>query len=135
MTMHSEATATAGLRENFKFLALEVTKLLEDTRRLLADPRDEIIGKIAPRDDYVDNLKSMIENKVFRLLTNEELDEGTINLIRALNVATNNLERIADFAVNIVGQLRYLGAYDILHRYDHAPFFEAIFGSLAVVED
>jgi phosphate uptake regulator len=135
MTMHSEATATAGLRENFKFLALEVTKLLEDTRRLLADPRDEIIGKIAPRDDYVDNLKAMIENKCFRLLTNEELDEGTINLIRAINVATNNLERIADFGVNIVGQLRYLRAFEILHRYDPSPFFEAILASLAVVED
>jgi phosphate uptake regulator len=135
MTMHSEATIVAGVRENFKFLALEVTKLLEDTRRLLADPRDDVMKKIAPRDDYVDNLKSMIENKCFRLLTNEELDEGTINLLRAINVATNNLERIADFGVNIVGQLRYLGDYEILHRYDHAPFFETIFGSLAVVED
>jgi phosphate uptake regulator len=135
MTMDSEATTVAGVRENFKFLALEVTKLLEDTRRLLADPRDDVSGKIAPRDDYVDNLKSMIENKCFRLLTNEKLDEGTINLIRAINVATNNLERIADFGVNIVGQLRYLSAYEILHRYDPAPFFEAIFSSLAVVED
>lgn len=135
MTMHSEATTVAGVRENFKFLALEVTKLLEDTRRLLADPRDDVSGKIAPRDDYVDNLKSMIENKCFRLLTNEELDEGTINLIRAINVATNNLERIADFGVNIVGQLRYLGAYDILNRFDPAPFFATILGSLAVVED
>jgi phosphate uptake regulator len=135
MTMHSEATTVAGVRENFKFLALEVIKLIEDTRRLLVDPRDDVMGKIAPRDDYVDNLKSLIENKCFRLLTNEELDEGTINLIRAINVATNNLERIADFGVNIVGQLRYLGAYDILHRYDPMPFFEAILGSLAVVED
>lgn len=135
MTMDSEATTVAGVRENFKFLALEVTKLLVDTRRLLADPRDDVVAKIAPRDDYVDNLKSMIENKCFRLLTNEKLDGGTINLIRAINVATNNLERIADFGVNIVGQLRYLGAYETLHRFDPGPFFEAIFGSLAVVED
>lgn len=135
MTMHSEAAAVAGVRENFKFLALEVTKLLEDTRRLLADPRDDSVGKVAPRDDYIDNLKSMIENKCFRLLTGEDLDEGTINLIRAINVATNNLERIADFGVNIVGQLRYLSSYEILHRYDPGPFFETIFASLAVVED
>ena len=135
MTLHSEAAAVAGVRENFKFIALEVTKLLEDTRRLLADPRDDSLAKIAPRDDYIDNLKSMIENKCFRLLTNEDLDEGTINLIRAINTATNNLERIADFGVNIVGQLRYLGSYEILHRFDPGPFFEAIFNSLAVVED
>src|SRR5690606_11797482 len=89
----------------------------------------------AARDDYVDNLKSMIENKCFRLLTNEELDEGTINLIRAITTATNNLERIADFGVNIVGQLRYIKDYEVLHQFDPAPFFDAIFAALAVVED
>ena len=135
MTTSSEAIAVAGVRENFKFLALEVGKLLEDTQRMLVDPRDEVISKIAARDDYIDNLKSMIENKCFRLLTNEELDEGTIDLIRAINTVTNNLERIADFGVNIVGQLRYLRDREILHRFDPGPFFTAIFAALAVVED
>lgn len=135
MTTRSEAAAVAVLRENFRFLALEVTKLLEDTRRLLADANDTLAAKIAARDDYVDNLKSMIENKCFRLLTNEELDEGTINLIRAITTATNNLERIADFGVNIVGQLRYIKDYEVLHQFDPAPFFDAIFAALAVVED
>lgn len=135
MTTSSEAIAVAGVRENFKFLALEVTKLLEDTQRMLANPREEMINKIAARDDYVDNLKSMIENKCFRLLTNEELDEGTVDLIRAINVATNNLERIADFGVNIVGQLGYLEHLDTLHRFDPDPFFKAIFGALHAVED
>ena len=102
MTTSSEAIAVAGIRENFKFLALEVTKLLEDTQRVLLDPQDEARSKLAARDDYIDNLKSMIENKCFRLLTSEDLDEGTINLIRAINTATNNLERIADFGVNII---------------------------------
>ncbi len=135
MTTSSEAIAVAGVRENFKFLALEVGKLLEDTQRMLVDPRSELISKIAARDDYIDNLKSMIENKCFRLLTNEDLDEGTIDLIRAINVATNNLERIADFGVNIVGQTRYLANIEILHRFDPGPFFKAIFDALAVVED
>ncbi|MFO7566193.1 MAG: PhoU domain-containing protein [Enhygromyxa sp.] len=135
MTTSSEAIAVVGVRENFRFLALEVGKLLEDTQRLLADPRSEAMSKIGARDDYVDNLKSMIENKCFRLLTNEELDEGTIDLIRAINTATNNLERIADFGVNIVGQLRYLSNYEILHRFDPEPFFKAIFEALTIVED
>ncbi|PRQ05756.1 hypothetical protein ENSA5_00760 [Enhygromyxa salina] len=134
MTTRSEANATAGLRENFKFLALEVTKLIEDTQRMLASPREEVMTKIVARDDYVDNLKSMIENKCFRLLTNEDLNEGTIDLIRAINVATNNLERIADFGVNIVGQLGYLDDLDTLHRFEAEPFFESILSTLGVVE-
>jgi len=135
VTTRSEAIAVAGVRENFKFLALEVGKLLEDTQRMLIQPRPEVMSKIAARDDYIDNLKSMIENKCFRLLTNEDLDEATIDLIRAINVATNNLERIADFGVNIVGQIRYLTDTDILHRFDPDPFFTAIFAALASVEE
>ncbi len=135
MTTTSEAIAIAGVRENFKFLVLEVTKLLEDTQRQLADPRDEMIKKIAPRDDYIDNLKSMIENKCFRLLTSEDLDEGTIDLIRAINTSSNNLERIADFGVNIVGQIRFIQNLDILHRFDPEPFFTEIFAAIAVIEE
>ena len=135
MTTSSEANAIAGVRENFQFLALEVRKLLEDTQRVLLDPREEVMSKIAARDDYVDNLKSMIENKCFRLLTNEDLVEGTVDLIRAINVATNNLERIADFGVNIVGQLEYLEDLEILHRFDAEPFFAAIFAAMSVIEE
>jgi phosphate uptake regulator len=135
LTTSSEIIAVAGVRENFKFLALEVGKLLEDTQRLLADPRSDAMAKIPPRDDYIDNLKSMIENKCFRLLTSEDLDEATINLIRAINTSTNNLERIADFGVNIVGQLRHLTTTDLLHRFDPEPFFKTIFAALAIVED
>ena len=134
MTTSSEAIAVAGVRENFKFLALEVGKLLEDAQRMLADPRGEM-AKVAARDDYVDNLKSMIENKCFRLLTSEDLDEATIDLIRAINTSSNNLERIADFGVNIVGQIRYLTDTDVLHRFDPEPFFKSIFGALAIIED
>ncbi|MFV8754948.1 PhoU domain-containing protein [Nannocystaceae bacterium ST9] len=135
MTTSSEAIAIAAVRENFKFLVLEVTKLLEDTQRQLADPREDAIKKIAPRDDYIDNLKSMIENKCFRLLTSEELDEGTIDLIRAINTSSNNLERIADFGVNIVGQIRFIENLELLHRFDPEPFFVEIFAAIAVVED
>ena len=134
MTATSESIAVTGVRENFKFMALEVTKLLEDTQRMLVDPREEVIAKIIARDDYVDNLKSMIENKCYRLLANEDLDAGTINLLRAINVATNNLERIADFGVNIVGQLSYLEDLEFLGRFDAEPFFATIFTALGVVE-
>lgn len=135
MTSGTEANAIAGVRENFKFIALEVTKLLDDTRLMLVDPRAEVMAKIVARDDYVDNLKSMIENRCFRLLTNQELDDATVDLIRAINVATNNLERIADFGVNIVGQLGYFDSLETLQRFDATPFFDAIFSALAVVED
>jgi phosphate uptake regulator/aminoglycoside phosphotransferase len=135
VTTTSEAIAIAGVRENFKFLVLEVTKLLEDTQRQLADPRDEMLEKIAPRDDYIDNLKSMIENKCFRLLTGEDLDVGTVDLIRAIHTSSNNLERIADFGVSIVQQIRFIDDLGLLHRFDPEPFFVEIFAAIAMIED
>lgn len=135
MTTTSEAIALSGVRESFKFLVLEVTKLLEDTQRHMADPREDQRKKLGARDDYIDNLKSMIENKCFRLLTSEDLDDATIVLLRAINTSANNLERIADFGVNIVGQIRFVQRLDLLHRFDPAPFFHELFGALAQVED
>lgn len=135
MTSTSEAIALSGVRESFKFLVLEVTKLLEDTQRQMADPREDQRKKLGARDDYIDNLKSMIENKCFRLLTSEDLDDATIVLLRAINTSANNLERIADFGVNIVGQIRFVQRLDLLHRFDPAPFFRELFGALAQVED
>ncbi len=135
MTTTSEAIALSGVRESFKFLVLEVTKLLEDTQRHMADPREDQRKKLGARDDYIDNLKSMIENKCFRLLTSEDLDDATIVLLRAINTSANNLERIADFGVNIVGQIRFVQRLDLLHRFDPAPFFRELFGALAQVED
>lgn len=135
MTTSSEAIVVAGVRENFKFLVLEVTKLLEDAQRQLADPRDDLLDKIGPRVDYIDNLESMIENKCFRLLTSEELDVGTVDLIRAINTSSTTLERIADFGVNIVGQIRFIENLELLHRFDPEPFFAEIFTAMAVIED
>lgn len=135
MSTTSEAIAIAVVRENFRFLVLEVTKLLEDTQRQLAAPRDAMLEKIAARDDYIDNLKSMIENKCYRLLTSEDLDVGTIDLIRAIHTSSNNLERIADFGVNIVEQIQFIDNLELLLRFDPAPFFGEIFTAIAVIED
>ncbi len=135
MATRDRDIAVVGIRENFKFLTLEVGKLVEDTQRALLDPRESLHPKIAARDDYVDNLKSMIENKCFRLLADEDLDKAAINLIRAVNVATINLERIADFAVNILGQLAHIRDLDVLHSFDADPFFAEVLSALEVAED
>jgi phosphate uptake regulator/aminoglycoside phosphotransferase len=131
----AEIGLLAGIRENFRFLVLEVTKQLEDTRRVLADPRPEVTQKIGARDDYVDNLKSIIENKCFRIIADEDPGKRTVDLLRAVNVCTNNLERIADFAVNIVGQLRYLQDPAVVEQFGPDPFFDEVLAALATVED
>ncbi len=130
-----DAETVASVRENFRFLILEVVKQLEDTREAMEDPRPGVLKKISGRDDYIDNLKSIIENKCYGLITDHELAQPTIDLIRAINICTNNLERVADFAVNIVGQLRYLEDQETVDRFGPEPFFSIVLKMLGQVEE
>ena len=122
--------AIKGIEENFKFIVLEVTRQVEDTRKLLLDSRPELSGKINSRDDYIDNLKNVIETKCFnfRARTKPEAD-----YIRAMDVITSNLEKIGDYTVTIVKQTTFLTKPDFVLRYDLAPFFKDISAALKIV--
>ena len=116
----------SAVRENFRFLTLEVRKQLEATRAVIAEPRESAIKAIVTRDDYVDNLRSVIENKCYHLLGDARVERRSVDLVRAINTSTNNLERIADYCVNIVGQLGHLSAPKAFARFDVAPLFSEI---------
>jgi Na+/phosphate symporter len=58
--------------------------------------------KIASKDDYIDNLKSVVEKKCFpRLAEDETAEPEDLNILRAIHIMAVNLERIGDFCVNI----------------------------------
>lgn len=135
MVLVPESQVVSALRENFRFLVLEVRKQIEDTRTQMRDPTKRGMRKIGERDDYLDNLRSVIENKAFRLLADYQADRPTTVLIRSINTSTSNLERIGDFAVNIVGQLRYLERAELLEDFDASRFFDIILETLDVLDD
>jgi phosphate uptake regulator/aminoglycoside phosphotransferase (APT) family kinase protein len=123
-----------GIDRNFRFLAIEVIKQVERAHRFLKGPDPEIERQIKSRDDYIDHLKGIIENKSFAYLRQRaDIDKKTGDMIRSLNVVTANLERIADHAVNIVGQTAHFTRRDFLERYDYDEFFEPIVKSLRLV--
>ncbi len=124
--------------ENFHFLLIEVVKQVEATRTNLDEPNNKLIDKIHIRDDYIDNLKNLIEKKTFflghdsggRSYTKKEIDK-----VIALHVAATNLERIADLAVNISKQTRHLHDKTFLQDYDYRLFFDEILGALNLLDD
>lgn len=130
-----EAAAIAAVHENFRFLVLEVNNQILATKEILRDETQSLVSKLFARDDYIDNLKSVIENKCYRLLGSEKIDKKKVDRLRGVLVATANLERIADFAVNIVGQLQYLEDRDVLERFGPDPFFDEVVRSLGIVEE
>ncbi len=123
-----------GLEQKIQFMVLEVSKQVDETLKVLAKPEPDQIEKVASRDDYIDNFKSVIENICFsRLESQAHQDKKGIDFIRAVNIISNNLERISDFSVNIVRQTQYLTQPGFLDRYEYRAFFRQILGALDIV--
>ncbi len=123
-----------GIADNLRFMILGVIKQVENAQRVLNNPDQKLVEAIGSRDDYIDNLKSVIENKCYSLIHRQGVhSKRRVDLLRATNTVSSNLERIADFAVNIVSQLEYLKTPDFIKRYDFEKFFKEILSALEVV--
>ncbi|WP_415719692.1 PhoU domain-containing protein [Maridesulfovibrio sp.] len=125
-----------GLDENFKFLIIEVLNQLKSTREFVNTPSRSLFRKITSRDDYIDNLKTVIENKSYsRINSSIDLDTKLLNKIRGIQVSSVNLERIGDHCVNIVNQMAYLEDKGLVNRYESAEAFDIIEGTVAKIAD
>ena len=126
-----------GLEENFTFMVAEVERQVRATASFLDEPSHTLYDHIVGRDDYIDNLKTVIENKCYgHFHENPDgrgLDKKLGNRVRALQVMCVNLERVADFCVNVVQQTNYLTDHTFLHTYSYREMFTEIEGCLAKV--
>lgn len=123
-----------GLADNLRFMVLEVIKQVENTQRVLQANNPKLIEAIEGRDDYIDNLKSVVENKCYSLIHRQAAtDKRRVDLLRATNTISSNLERIADYAVNIVGQVEHLQDPEFIKRYDFEKFFKEVLLALELV--
>ena len=58
----------SDVSEKLQYLILEVIKQVKDSHDVLLSEKTSLADKIVKRDDYIDNLKSGIENKCFKHL-------------------------------------------------------------------
>lgn len=115
-------------------MLLEVTKQVENTKKVLDAPDPKLVESIESRDDYIDNLKSVIENSSFAaILRHGASEKRKVDLFRAVNTIASNLERIADFAVNIVSQTQYLVNPEFIQRYNYERFFSEILACIDLI--
>ncbi|TPV96732.1 MAG: phosphate uptake regulator PhoU [Myxococcales bacterium FL481] len=126
----------SALRDNLHLMVLEARRQLSECRSMMHE-RAEVrtaAGSLASRDDYVDHLKSVIENHCFEALASRVVARPDADLLRAVTVTASNLERIADFAVNIADQLQQLEDDTLAGSYEPAPFFSAVEAALTRIE-
>ncbi len=123
-----------GINENFQFLVIEVKNQIYNTFDYLNSPEPEQCDKIVARDDYIDNLKNTIENKCFfHSFTSPRLFKKDIDLLRAIHIISLNLERIADFCVNIVRQVHYLTQYKLLYSFNYEEMLTEIVSGITKI--
>ncbi len=124
-----------GIERNFNFIVLEVIKQVEDTKQLLdlEEPDRKLVSKIRSRDDYIDNLKTIIGDKCFQGSMEAKANKETISLMRSVNTIASNLERIADHAENISRQTKHFTRYNFIKEYDYPSFFEEVVSGIRLV--
>ena len=123
--------------ENFRFLVIEAENQVKLTYGLLTDFRPELLEKIDSKDDYIDNLKTTLENDCFSRM--QSLG-GAANLekrnqVRAVHIMAVNLERIADYCVNVGRQTHYISSLEFLRQYDYKSMFSEIQNALSSISE
>ena len=110
-------------------------KQLERTQEYIERRTPRLLDLVLARDDYIDNLKTLIQRKVVSLAARiAEENKANLYVIKAIDVTTLNLERIADFCVNVVNQVDYIENEKILDRVNFDPFFAEVISGMKRVE-
>ncbi|MFO7816570.1 MAG: PhoU domain-containing protein [Thermodesulfobacteriota bacterium] len=113
-------------------MVLEVKNQVYNTFDFMNSPEPDLYEKIITKDDYIDNLKNIIESKCFsKILPSSGLIKKEINKIRAIHIITVNLERIGDFCVNVAEQMKYLSNYKVLYGFDYDEMLTEIVRGLS----
>jgi hypothetical protein len=89
---------------------------------------------VLSRDNYTDTLKNLIEKRCISYFRHRTtIDKFSANLVTAINVATTNLERIADFCVNVATKVHEMSDPAFIKRFDFRPYFDELLTALPLV--
>jgi len=123
-----------SLKQTLRFLVIEIESQIKLTAKLLESRDEQLLEKIAAKDDYVDNLKAILEKECFcRINEDETVPADTLNELRAVHIMAVNLERIGDFCVNIGKQAGYMSSMDMVHRLRYGDMIAPILETLCMV--
>ncbi|MEA1923114.1 MAG: PhoU domain-containing protein [Pseudomonadota bacterium] len=133
--MSNEFYEIQNLEDNFSLLLTETSSQVERSFTFIETFSQDLYEKVVQRDDYIDNLKLTIENQCFdslRKLTSKNKEE--MSQIRARQIICVNLEKIADFCVNICKQVEFIHDKDFWLQFSFQPMCRMIEENLKQIE-
>jgi phosphate uptake regulator len=122
-----------GIEENLRFLIIEVEKQLQRTGEFLRKPSKAALATIIDADDYIDNLKAIIQSKSFGAAA-EGSHAHEIARLRTYEVIASNLERVADFCEKVIVQVGYIDRPAVYARYDFSDFLAEVLAGVGLIE-
>jgi phosphate uptake regulator len=123
-----------GIEENLRFLIIEVEKQLQRTGAYLAKPNKAALAKIVDGDDYIDNLKAVIQSKSFGAAAQGVHGPETLALLRTYEVIASNLERVADFCEKVIVQVGYIDRPAVYAKFDFTDFLVEVLTGVGLIE-
>ena len=127
-----------GLKENLRFIILETLGQIESTLAYIEAPDPETFQKIVDQDNYVDNLKSTIEDLCYQRMGSASevaVSKAERDVIRAIHIIAINLERIADNCINILRQLEHLSRIPFLYRFKYKHLFQLLIKGVSKIPE
>lgn len=117
---------------NLQLFILDLKKQIRSTVDVIENPDPILVEKISNRDDHLDNLKGMIENRCFKELAGNILEEKQyVYFIRGVHNIAQGLEKIGDYLVSIANQTLYFADKNYFkENYDYKLIFEILEKSL-----
>ncbi len=129
------AQLLAETERSLQSMVFDVASQIDETFAFLESANAERKCNVIIRDDYVNGLKSTIQNHCFTLLQRTPVEDraGKARIV-AIGVIGNNLERIGDLAVNIVRQFTHCADQDFIKHYPYRALFDPILTSFAILK-
>jgi phosphate uptake regulator len=123
-----------GIEENLRFLIIEVEKQLQRTGEYLSKPNKVALSKIIDGDDYIDNLKAIIQSKSFGAAAEGVHGPEALALLRTYEIIASNLERVADFCEKVIVQVGYIDRPAVYAKYDFTEFLVEVLSGVGLIE-
>lgn len=118
------------IAENLRFLIRAVQTQVSRARQYVVNGSLEVEKSMRSRDDYINNLRTFVQSAAFE----EAAKTEDLAFPTAASTIATNLERIADFCLDVIDQLQHIDGEEGKAHEEFEPCFSVVEDALGTVE-